>query len=379
MKDPDERLKVLAGATRAGALANLREDVRARLNAGTPRALADMLFDLLEAALAKEAPVANNTYVSGRLSRSSAAEKLNLAVESGTFKNAVKRVEEVLGACRPDDSSLMPPDEDRSGVACIEAVIGDELWLLIVRGPTGEVRGGETESPPLLRLVAEYRRLDRYKRADFHWNLRQTRNFTFTGREALFEALDAAAERDVTPRIDILVGLGGVGKSHVCVEYAYRQRPNFDVIWWIRATDTTTIEEDLRSLAVDLLIADDQVPTPEAVSRIRAWLERNSRWLLIIDNADSPDAIQPYVPAGGSGRILVTSLNPAWQPVGRVHDVPDFPEPDAIRFLTRRSGFEDENAGALARQLGCLPLALEHAAAYIDATGVTNAEYLAGC
>lgn len=377
MGDPHERLNLLAADTRAGALANLREDVRARLNAGTPRDLADTLFDLLEAALAKEATVASNTYVSARLSRSSAAEKLDLSVESGTFKNAVKRIEEVLGACRPDDYRLMPPEEDRIGVACIEAMIGGELWLLIVRGPTGEVRG-ETESPPLLRLTAEFRRLNRYNRTDFHWNLQQSRNFAFTGREGNLQALDAAFSSDVRPQIDILHGLGGVGKSHICVEYAYTLRSrSASVIWWIRATDRTTIDEDLRSLALDLHLAENDTPTAEALTRLRSWLENEKDWVLFFDNADTPDDLLPALPNGGGGRIIVTSLNPAWQKVGRTHEVHDFTEPEAIQFLQNRTGITAEPAFAtLSRELGYLPLALEHAAAYIDASALNPEEYL---
>jgi tetratricopeptide (TPR) repeat protein len=373
MGESEEGLTLLAGDTRSAALANLREEVRGRLNVGAPRTLAELLFDLLAVAIDKGATI-ENTYISARLSRTSAANRLGTSVESGTFKNAVKRIEEVLAACRPDDYTLMPPEEDRLGVACVEAVIDGELHMLIVRGPTGETRR-DPEPDPLLRLVAEFRPLKRSKPINFHWNLRQTRNFAFTGREDVFEALNSNPEYETARRIDILFGLGGVGKSHICVEYAYRHREDFDVIWWIRGTDTTTIEEDLRGLATDLAIADALAPTLDAVRLLRAWLERSDRWLLIFDNVDAPDILDPYLPAAG-GRVLVTSLNPSWHKVGRVHEVVELSESDANLFLQRRVGPIDESTALLARELGYLPLALEQAAAYIEATGLTYADYL---
>jgi transcriptional regulator with XRE-family HTH domain len=94
--------------------------------------------------------------------------------------------------------------------------------------------------------------------ADFHtsrpersliWNLPQTQNFKFTGRDDYFRALDAPSEAHTAPRIDALVGLGGVGKSHICVEYAFRHSDDFDVIWWIRGSDPTTLQTDYGALA----------------------------------------------------------------------------------------------------------------------------------
>lgn len=375
MGDVKDRIEALVTDTKFGALANLREDVWSQLNEGTPRSLADLLFDLLEGAMTRDAAFAKDTYLSARLSRSSAATQLKSSVESGTFKNAVQRFEQVLGACRPHNYSLMPAAEDRIGVACIEATINGELRLLIVRGPTSTARGA-TQPDSLLRLIAEFRPLASPQSTVFHWNLPQTRNFVFTGRDDCFVALDAPGDTPASPRVDVLVGLGGVGKSHICIEFAHRHRDAFDVIWWIRASHSTTILEDVRALAVDLGIAEADATTPDAVTRARSWLEHNDRWLLIVDNAECADSVQMFLPRRGSGRVLVTSLNPSWQTLGRVHEIDVLSEPLAALFLELRSGHVDDRNEVLASELGCLPLALEHAAAYIEATGLSCAGYL---
>lgn len=89
---------------------------------------------------------------------------------------------------------------------------------------------------------------------------------------------------------------------------------------------------------MDLLLADAEVPTREASSRAREWLERGSNWLLIFDNAEDPEVVRSYLPQCGSGRVLVTSLNPSWRQVGQVVEVVEFAEAEAEWFLHRRTG-----------------------------------------
>src|SRR5262249_33029402 len=94
-----------------------------------------------------------------------------------------------------------------------------------------------------------------------------------------------------------------------------------------------------------------------------------SDWLLIFDNASDEASIRRFVPPAGHGRVLITSQSQRW-PGRHVLDVPP-PAPDvAAGFLMHRAGESDEaTARELAAELGRLPLALEQAAAYIQATG----------
>jgi hypothetical protein len=75
--------------------------------------------------------------------------------------------------------------------------------------------------------------------------------------------------------------------------------------------------------------------------------------------------------------IIVTSRNPTWTGVARPLSVKPLPLEEAIEFLLKRTGHKDETtAKLLAEALGCLPLALEQAGAYIETSGCTMPHYL---
>jgi tetratricopeptide (TPR) repeat protein len=98
----------------------------------------------------------------------------------------------------------------------------------------------------------------------------------------------------------------------------------------------------------------------------------------VFDNAPNPDSIRLFLPRSVSGHVLVTSRHQSWRELGISVCVEELPRDDAVAFLLRRTGESDRTGAArLADELGCLPLALECAAAYIETTGRTLREYLA--
>ena len=100
-------------------------------------------------------------------------------------------------------------------------------------------------------------------------------------------------------------------------------------------------------------------------------------WLLMFDNVPGPEQVQGFLPPAGDGRVLITSRNALWPPKQAV-EVPVLDADAAAGFLVDRAGDPDERAArALAGELGGLPLALEQAAAYTQATGNGLAAYLA--
>ena len=100
-------------------------------------------------------------------------------------------------------------------------------------------------------------------------------------------------------------------------------------------------------------------------------------WLLVFDNAPDRASVAPFVPPAGRGRVLITSRNQIWPP-GQALAVPVLDPELAAEFLISRTGDGDRQAASeLAAKLGGLPLALEQAGAYIQATGDTLAGYLA--
>ena len=75
------------------------------------------------------------------------------------------------------------------------------------------------------------------------------------------------------------------------------------------------------------------------------------------------------MPPAGRGRVLITTQNQHWPP-GQALQVPVLDVEVAAGFLVSRTGDADRAAAReLAGELGGLPLALEQAAAYMQATG----------
>jgi tetratricopeptide (TPR) repeat protein len=221
------------------------------------------------------------------------------------------------------------------------------------------------------------------------WNLPYRRNPDFTGRDELLgslaEALTGGGSVAVT---QVLQGAGGVGKTTLAAEYAYRHRAEFDTVWWVRAEQPATLLGDLADLAITLGLADPEEASQQlAVAAVRRWLDDHDRWLLVLDNAGAPDTLTglevplarmvdllPQVP---HGQVLVTSRDAAWEQHAALAELEVFSPEEATAFLLARSGAtDDQAAGQVAALLGWLPLALEQAGAYVRETRLPLAGYL---
>jgi hypothetical protein len=198
------------------------------------------------------------------------------------------------------------------------------------------------------------------------------------GREKLLEALDErlAGSADGGPQAVALHGMGGAGKTSVAIEYAYRHLDEVGVAWQLPAEDATLVAAGFTEFAAQLgpgRAAGSGDPVVTVHSALAAY---PAPWLLIFDNAPGQEAVQQFLPPAGNGRVLITSQSAQW-PRGQAVEVAPLGTEVAAFFLVNRTGDQaSQAAAALAKELGGLPLALEQAAAYIQATGTTLAAYL---
>ena len=224
------------------------------------------------------------------------------------------------------------------------------------------------------------------------------------------------------------------------MEYAYRYRDDYRYVFWIRADTELELTNSYVAIAQALnLPLKDAENQDETVRYVRLWLSREEGWLLIFDNADRPDIVQPFLPGEIPGHILVTSRAQDFQDLGIVQplEMATLSPQEAVTFLLNRTGrmelapsannpdgqtilrqdsipptplkkggsgrgagadnlfppsirgargdqnsdneqsAELQSATDLAAELGYLPLALEQAAAYMVTNRVPFAAYLA--
>lgn len=118
------------------------------------------------------------------------------------------------------------------------------------------------------------------------------RNRFFTGREEELEALHTALSAGDTAALTAnetaaLRGMGGIGKTQTAIEYAHRHRLDYAILLWARAEDEVTLRESFRELAAKLDLPEKNAPDASDVVRaMLRWLEANTGWLLVLDNAD---------------------------------------------------------------------------------------------
>jgi hypothetical protein len=189
-------------------------------------------------------------------------------------------------------------------------------------------------------------------------------------------------------------GLGGIGKTEIAVEYAHRYAAEYDIVWWVRAEHPDRVSDSFVKLGRQLNLQDSSGNRDRSVFSVMDALRKgqpHSRWLLIFDNAASPELITEYIPRGpSSGHVIITSREQRWRTVTRAEaiEVTEFPLEESIAFLRKRvkslrPDGEDgpgtpsyDNARRLAEELDNLPIAMDHAAAYLDETHASVDAYL---
>ena len=211
------------------------------------------------------------------------------------------------------------------------------------------------------------------------WNVPYNRNRNFTGREKSLEYLHQSfMGHDPLLRTQAVYGLGGVGKTQLALEYAYRHQGEYAIVWWVKAEEATTLTSDFLRLGGFLAGGVLENAPPQVVcDAIRRALDRRNDWLLILDNAPGMHAVAHVLPQGRSGNVIITSRNPNWRGQAHPYHLGPWQRREAVEFLRKRTGLAepDETANQLADALGNLPLAIEQAGACIEQARISFTDY----
>jgi hypothetical protein len=226
------------------------------------------------------------------------------------------------------------------------------------------------------------------------------RNVHFTGRVSELELMRDNLNGQQTPHVQVIVGMGGIGKTELATEYIHNNRDNYEIIWWIRAEHHDRVRDALVKLAQRLGLREaatdsDRDRTITAVLRV-LQSEAQSSWLLVYDNVVNPLELQKYLPASRpGGHVIITSRQLNWPSYIFADGVElqPFTEEEAVSFLRgkvpglavrdgRKQLTQEEDARReskalwLAAELGHLPIAIDHAAAYLAETKLSVDEYI---
>lgn len=235
---------------------------------------------------------------------------------------------------------------------------------------------------------------------DVRFQLSRARNHGFSGREDLLDKLHRALGHGDSPRLNeprrrvaVVHGLGGIGKTEICVEYAYRYASLFSSIFWIDATSQTTLAQSALAMAERLVrhyrgpagrrgpdftdigdflglwgcvgptgrIALDGQSSEQVLQGMRDWLgsENNSQWLVIFDNNDDLTSVKhtDLIPVGDFGNVIFSTRNSELHQYGEGIEVGEIETEAGISILLGSAKMD--------------PLAL-------DSTGMVSITYING-
>ena len=176
-------------------------------------------------------------------------------------------------------------------------------------------------------------------------------------------------------------GLRGAGTTQLAAAYARAKlAAGWRLVAWVNAADTASLLTGLAVVADAAGLSDDgsgrEATDPGQL--LRHHLETDGdRCLVVFDDAEDPDALQPFLPAAGAARVLITRAGPPAANLGTSISVDVFNSDEASAFLAGRTGLNDEaGAAALAAELAHLPLSLAQVAGVICAERLEYGAYL---
>jgi tetratricopeptide (TPR) repeat protein len=271
--------------------------------------------------------------------------------------------------------------------------VTDPQGVTVFRFSTVEALQEQVQRDVLHLLITTFRQSRQQPPLPPVWNVPYPRNPLFTGREDLLARLATALQPGQAAALSqpfALSGLGGIGKTHLAVEYAYQHRQDYQAVFWVRADTRENLVSDFAAIAGELQLPEkDAREVQLAVSAVQAWLRTHGGWLLILDNADTLELVGEFLPPSYGGRVLLTTRAQAMGRLAERLEVDTLPQEVGVLFLLRRAGLlvtdaaleqaspqERELAVELVGELGGLPLALDQAGAYMEETPCSIGEYL---
>jgi tetratricopeptide (TPR) repeat protein len=228
------------------------------------------------------------------------------------------------------------------------------------------------------------------------------RNGNFVGREGILENVEHQLELPKSNHRVALWGLGGVGKSQIALEVAYRTQAASPGIscFWVSAVSRITFTQSYRQIASSLAIPGANNPSKDVLQLVKSWLQREQTgpWLITVDNVDDLRSLRgetdetdeaddfnllQYLPQCGHGKLIFTTRSKIaalrLTGGGAIVQIPTMDANEAQQLLQGKLDDDDatkQDCFDLVKALEYLPLPISHAASYIREMDITPARYL---
>ena len=201
------------------------------------------------------------------------------------------------------------------------------------------------------------------------------RNDLFTGRvQPLLDLARARLDDDAPATVitQVVDGKGGIGKTQLVVEFAYRYGRFFRGVHWIAAAQPDLIGAEISECGRAMALSRWPRKQPDQIERTLEVWRWAGRRLVIVDNLESVDAARQWLPrlCDSGVSLMVTARRSDWPADLGLRSLPlDLFTPAESLALLRECLPADRASGTelvwLAGRLRHLPLALQLAARYL--------------
>ena len=91
--------------------------------------------------------------------------------------------------------------------------------------------------------------------------------------------------------------MGGIGKTQLALEYAYRYHQDYQAVLWARAESAEALVSSYVTIATLLRLPEREAKEQDiTVQAVKTWLQTHHSWLLILDNADELALLPDFLP-----------------------------------------------------------------------------------
>jgi tetratricopeptide (TPR) repeat protein len=214
-------------------------------------------------------------------------------------------------------------------------------------------------------------------------HLPSRRSIVFTGREAELRALARALIQDPNSTVETLtqtlVGMNGIGKTQLAIEFCFRYGKLFKGVHWMDGSQA--LEGEVAACGEKMHLDNWPENTAEQVeSTLKVW-QRDPRRLIVLDNLDDQEVFRSWKHKLEGMSILVTSENRSWDNnLAPIQIINIFAREEGIALLRKLSPhlekFSDNNVDVLVTKLDHSPLALSLVGHYLKIHPISPQQYI---